>query len=236
MRPPRLKGQPVKSVFRILLAGTTFFPGSAWANQGWFTPPVSLSVGLSSLGVGGTLGLHDPGGLLGLRVSGHYLPIGWNFDQAQALSHAQVNMQNESVIADIYPFHGGFRLSGGVIFNQDRARYTSTPVVTAALQGYLTYLHYSGPVGDVSGPIWYAPVAPYAGIGYDAPVGRHWLVAADAGAMFQGQSHYSWTATGFLATQPVVRAAVEANAARADRILNDFDVFPVVSVEVGYRF
>jgi hypothetical protein len=39
-----------------------------------------------------------------------------------------------------------------------------------------------------------------------------------------------------LATQPRVEAAAAANARRADRILNDFDVFPVVSVEVGYRF
>lgn len=203
----------------------------------WFTVPrVSVSVGLSSLGIGGTLGLHDPGGLLGLRVSGHYFPVALNFDQEQAVSRAQVNMQNESVVADFYPGRGGFRMSGGVVFNQDSATYWSTPVMNGALLGYMQAMHYRGPVGDVWGPIRYDPVAPYVGVGYQSPAGRHWLLAADLGAMFQGASHSTLTATGFLATQPRVEAAAAANARRADRILNDFDVFPVVSVEVGYRF
>jgi hypothetical protein len=233
----------MKRLIAVLLTGGCLaWPRAACADGAsvsapWFSvPKVSVWAGVSTLGVGGMIGFHNPNGLLGLRAGANFFRLGINFTQSSAHSRTQANFQNESLLLDVYPFHGGFRLSGGVVFNQNSANYSSTPELTGALLGFISDTHYTGAFGNVHGPISFNPVAPYFGVGYDYHVGKHWSLSADAGAMYQGNGRIQLIPTGLLAAMPDWRDRILANGYKADKMISKMSYYPVVSFQVGYRF
>jgi hypothetical protein len=233
-----LEGQIVNNLVKLLVTGGCLaLPHAARADAPWFTvPKVTVWTGVSTIGVGATVGFHDPHALLGLRVGANFFRIGFNFEQTEAHSRAQANFQNESLLADVYPFHGNFRLTAGVVFNQNSANYSSTPEVTGALLGFISDSHYHGVIGNVHGPISFNPVAPYLGVGYEYHAGPHWSVSADAGAMYQGNGRIQLIPTGLLAAMPDWRDRILANGYKADKMISKMSYYPVVSFQVGYRF
>jgi len=233
-----LKGQIVKYLMKLLVAGSCLaLPQKARADEPWFrVPKVTVWTGVSTIGVGATVGFHDPHGLLGVRAGANFFRLGFNFTQSAAHSRAQANFQNEILMADLYPFHGGFRVTAGVVFNQNSANYSSTPEVTGALLGFISNSHYTGVVGNVHGPISFNPVAPYLGVGYVVHAGGHWMASADAGAMYQGNGRIALIPTGLLAAMPAWRDRILANGYRADKMIDKMSYYPVVRFQVGYRF
>jgi hypothetical protein len=236
-KSPQRKDIVLKSLIRLAALGSVLaLPQVARADAPWFTVPrVSVWSGASTLGAGLTIGFHDPQSLVGVRGSMNFFRLGFNFEQSQAHSRAQATFQNESLLVDLYPFRGGFHVTGGVVFNQNSANYSSTPQLTGALLGFITHTHYTGVIGNVHGPISFNPIAPYLGIGYNVNAGKHWSVTVDAGAIYQGNGRIAVTTTGLLA-MPEYKAQVMANAEKADRMINKMSYYPVVSFEIGYRF
>jgi len=223
---------------KLLASGACLMlPEVAHADAPWFTvPQPSLWAGVSTLGIGGSLGFHNPHDLLGVRGSLNLFRLGINFTQSGAHSRAQANLQNESLLADIYPFRGGFHITVGVVFNQNSGNYSSTPEITGALLGFISHTHYNGVIGNVHGPISFNPIAPYFGIGYSLKAGKHWTLSADAGAMYQGNGRIAVVPTGLLAQDPAWRTQMLANAQKADRLIDKMSYYPAVGIQIGYRF
>lgn len=186
-------------------------------------PAATIGLDGSTLGPGIVLDLHRTGGLFGARIGANALNIGANIKVSGMNTKAKARLQTESVIADLYPLHNGFRLSGGLVLNQSRILINQP-------------ISYGPLTGNVSGKYTYAPVAPYLGIGYDAPIYGRLSVHFDAGAMYAGSAHPELTATGPLAQIPQARAAINSDVNTVTKTLDRFRVYPVVSAGIEYRF
>lgn len=196
----------------------------------------SLSLGVSTMGAGGSLEFHRPYSLFGVRAGVNIFHFNINFTTNGARSQAQAHFQNETIFADYYPWHRHFHITAGVVFNQNSADYSSSPEITGALLGFITSTHYTGAVGNVHGPISFNPVAPYLGIGWTYNVSKHWHLNADIGAMYQGNGRITLTPTDLIASNPQMRAGMIANAQQADRMINKMSFYPIIGFQFGYEF
>jgi len=163
-------------------------------------------------------------------ISGELTGIDWR--------DGTVKQMNEPLLLDLFPWHkSGFRLSGGVIFNQGTLNAIAVPDAT----GHITINdHPYTPEelgGNLTGHADYPNVCPYAGLGWGTPRRRNGAVTFlfDVGAMF-GTPTVSLDAPN-TATNPTLAADV---AAHRERLQNDFNnhasVFPVVTLGIGFRF
>jgi len=201
-----------------------------------FLPAPTVSLGISTLGVGTGVEFHNQHDLIGVRASVNLFHFGLNFKESDTTSSTQAKLQNESLLVDYYPFHAGFHLTGGVIFNQNSANFSSTPQLTGALLGFITATHYTGAVGDVHGPISFNPVDPYFGLGYEFRLGHGFGFTTDIGAIYQGKGRITLNSSGLLLTVPQLRAGVLANAERADSMIDKMSFYPILSMSLSYRF
>jgi len=196
----------------------------------------SVSLGLGTLGAGGTIGIHPLSSPFGVRIGANLLHFQINFTSSGTRDEAQANLQNETLLADYYPWRKNFRITAGIVFNQNSAAFASTPELTGALQKFLARSHDQGEIGNVHGPISFNPVAPYLGFGWTCKLIGHWDLSADIGAMYQGNGRITLVPTGLIASTARLRAGVLANAQRADRIIDKVSVYPVIGLQIEYRF
>ena len=87
-----------------------------------------LSVGIT----GGTLGIGPEIGYrlsknFGVRANASFLSISHNIDSDNITYDGKVKLQSGGAMVDVYPFGGGFRVSGGVRINGNKARGIGTP-------------------------------------------------------------------------------------------------------------
>jgi hypothetical protein len=89
-------------------------------------------------------------------------------------------------IVDLHPFGGGFRISGGAMYNANEFTLTGMSAGPHTVGGR-TYS--AEEIGELSGTVQMgSQIAPYAGIGFGNPVGlgKRLGLTMDIGVMFQG--------------------------------------------------
>jgi len=128
---------------------------------------------------------------------------------------------------------GGFRLSGGVRIDGNRADVTSTP--TSNIQvGSNTYT--PAQLGTLSGDVKYNRVAPYVGLGYGGRVASWLELGFDAGVLYQGKPKVSLGATGAFANNPMLQADLDQQRAAIQSKINWTEWYPVLMLEALFRF
>ncbi len=139
---------------------------------------------------------------------------------------------------------GSFRLSGGAVFNGNEVEGESLPPAS----GFYEIGDVQVPVallGTLRGKVEWDSVAPYAGLGFGNPFGGDggWSFALDLGVIFQGEPQVTLTpvfSPGSPLDNPVGRALLRIQLDEEERNLEeefaDFDLYPVVSFGVSYRF
>lgn len=135
------------------------------------------------------------------------------------------------VLADIYPFAGQFRVSGGFFANGNEMDLEATPEGDITIGG-TTYP--AGTVGTLSGTVEWEDTAPYVGVGWgDVARGKNRLrLMVDLGVLFQGSPMVEdlTSSTGVVSDMDL---AIEA--AKIEDDISDADFWPVVSVGLGIR-
>ena len=150
-------------------------------------------------------------GWAGGSLSRSYSTSGANYD-------GKLKLNNLNALLDFHPLGPTFRLTGGVIFNDNKYDATGTPS--------------NGLAGSYSASVKGNSAAPYLGVGWGrvAGLGVNWY--ADLGAMFMGSPKATVTANcaapgaGCTALQNQVAAE---QSALQDK-LNSFKVYPVLSI------
>lgn len=195
--------------------------------------PVAAQSGLAVAGRIGTLGLGAEASLalgdrFGLRAGFAAQP--WEpsrtFDDIDfTLDLASPSFQG---LVDLYPFDGGFRLSGGIVhFGSDHeVRAEPTEAVDIGGQSYTP-----DQIGVLSGLFLTNRTAPYAGIGFGRLGGRSGPgFVVDFGVAFQGAPEVELTASGPISALP----AFQENLAEEERTIEDdaeiFRFYPVLTI------
>jgi len=139
------------------------------------------------------------------------------------------------ITVDWYPFDGKFHLSGGIIINDTEvsldSRYSGSLKV-----GDTTYD--STDIGVLSGDVSFNSVAPYVGIGWGNAFGpsRRWGFVTDLGVAFTGSPNVALSATGPMASDPDFLANLAREEADIEDDLNAFNIYPVFSLNLYFRF
>ena len=165
-----------------------------------------------------------------------------------------LNLLTLSALGDYHLLGGGFRVTGGLMLNGNGLDVVGTPGGDA---GPLTFA-IGGQVYDATaevqaftGEIEFNSVAPYAGLGWGNMVGRDKRIGLllDVGFVFQGSPTITMgtidtlddttpipgDAEGRTARQILLDNVKQEEAELADDI-SSFDMYPVISLGVSYRF
>jgi hypothetical protein len=220
----------------IALLLTSFFALPAGAQ-------VALTGKAGSLGLGAELTV----GLLP-RLDGRLGVNGFNYSERGEASNigyeASAHLRTATVLLDLHPWGRAFRLTGGLVWNGTRVEANSRPSAAGTYDIGGVQIPVSV-VQRLDGRAEFDPVAPYLGIGWGNPIhsSRSAGVAFDLGVMFQGKAKVNLTPVipeGSPIDTPLARAALEVLVRREERQLedeaSDYDLYPVLTLGVWYRF
>jgi len=198
------------------------------------------------------------GGTLGLGIE---LTVGlgqqWNtrlglngFDysdrrEASGIEYdAEAQLRTAAALLDFHPGGRGFRLTAGAFWN-------GTKVEGSSLRPDSGFYDIGGVrvpadlLGTLDAEAEFDPFAPYVGLGWGNAVGANQKVgfSFDIGAVFQGEADVELTpvipADSPINT-PIAREALQILLDREEGDIEeeagDYDIYPVVSIGVTYRF
>lgn len=200
--------------------------------------------GIYDLGVTvGTIGLGIEGGMVivpnefAARISTGFMSLNTNTVSNGIDYNGNVDLKNFALLGDYHPFMGSFRLTGGLVLNDDSLSLSATP--TAGQTYTLNGQTYTASPGDhANASIGFNKVAPYVGIGFGsaaADAGLHFT--SDFGLMYMGAPSASLSIT---TANPSAQSAANQYAVSAQNQLNadlsSYKWYPVAKVGIVYRF
>ncbi len=220
---------------------------AAWAATGWAAAPTTkgaaaapgddsgiLAVGAKVGTLGGTLeghlGIVDR---LNVRVGENYLRWGFDASVDEVDYDCDLDFLSTLVALDWFPFGNNFKLSGGVIFNQNEITLDGEPSGTIDI-GDSTYP--AAAVGTLHGKLEFEPVAPYIGLGYGNPMlGGRLTFLFNLGVVYQPYD-VTLTADGPISMIPQFRGDLAQEEEDIEDEFNQFQIYPVLDFGIAYRF
>lgn len=157
----------------------------------------------------------------------------------------EARLRTATALLDWHPGGGGFRLSGGVVYND-------TVVEGKSLEPASGVYDIGGVpvpvalVGALEAKGEFDPVVPYAGLGWGNAVadGKRLGFFVDLGVVFQGKADVTLTpiipAGSPINTTPGARQALDVLLRREEQDLEDdaasYDLYPVLAFGLSYKF
>jgi hypothetical protein len=203
-------------------------------------PGQALDLTIGTLGLGA--GLEFPASeRWGFRVG----VSGWNFNthynESGVEYKARLKLLNVPMLADWRPTGGRFRITAGIVPNDDKFRLDAQ----ASGTGTFTFndrTYNARDVGSATGTIRYNRVAPYIGAGFARPLGRseRWGFGMDFGVMYLGRPKTNLTVTCSSAMSASncaqLQRDVQAEADELSRDSDDYRWYPVIQAHFGWKF
>jgi hypothetical protein len=198
--------------------------------------------GTLGLGVEMTVGLSQQwNGRLGIN--------GFDYSDRREASDieydAEAQLRSATALFDFHPGGRGFRLTAGAVWNRTKVKGSSLPPAS----GFYDIGGVQVPaaiLGTLDAEADFDPIVPYVGLGWGnaVRVGRKVGFSFDLGAVFQGKADVELTpvlpANSPINTTPGAREALQILLDREESDIEDeagdYEVYPVVSIGVTYRF
>ena len=186
-------------------------------------------------------------GTLGLGIEAAWRPIPWfdvrlgmnQFSYDDTGSQAGVNYDADLSLDTVYGTANfrfplsPMRFTVGMASNGNELLLTSLDA-TAVDSGGVVY------PGDAVGPLRsltsFDTMSPYAGVGFDFDVFDKIGLNLDFGVLVQGDPDVTLTADGILGSDPLFLDQLEAERRQLEAEMEDYKVWPVVSVGFTYQF
>lgn len=213
-----------------LLAGMGAAPALAQDATG---PVVTAAITGGTLGIGPEAGVRFST-LFGVRANATFLSISPSIDSGGIDYDGRLKLRSAGIMADVYPFGGGFRVSGGARVNGSKARVVATPTEPTKI-GNTTFT--PAQIGTLTGRAVTKDFAPALTLGYGGKMRAGFVFGVEAGALFQGTVRIrDFAATGAFANDPRFQAELARQRAELQDDVNDYKVYPIVQISLGYRF
>jgi len=197
----------------------------------------SLGAGASTLGAGAEAG-YAFNDRLGVRLAGYAASISQNGEESGIEYDGDLDLANVGVYLDWQPFAGAFRVSAGWFATDNTIDALGDPGAggTYEIGGFTFTEEQVGTLrasADLSGSS-----APYLGAGWvwgRDNGGLQWSL--DLGVLFQGSPTVELTSTGgTLSDEPELLDALAEEEADLEDDIDKYDLYPVVSFGIGWRF
>lgn len=192
---------------------------------------------ISSAGIGADVsyGLHP---MFGLRAKLYGGSLSRDFTESGIRYDAKLKFNSITALADFHPFAGGFRLSAGLMANSTKFDLTGKAESgTIEINGVR---YNAADVGTVHGRVSF-DTSPYLGLGWGtAPTGGTGVFfSSDFGVLFQKTKASLTGACGPSLPAPActqLQSDLRAEEQQFRDAVDDFKLYPLLSVGVGYRF
>jgi hypothetical protein len=201
---------------------------------------VSLGVTAGTLGIGPEVGYRVSENI-GVRANATFFSFSHNIHSDDIRYDAKLKLRSGGAMVDVYPFGGGFRISGGLRVNGNKGRGVGVPNdgTSYTIDG-TTYT--AAEIGTLHAETDIDKLAPALTLGYGGGLSKGLTVGIEAGALFQGSVKVKpLTVTGLCADITLgpcstLAADLEAERQSVNDDINDYKVYPVLQVTLGYRF
>jgi len=194
----------------------------------------SASVTAGTLGVGPELG-YRLSESFGVRANAAFLGGYGEFESSSISYRGDIDLKSGGVMADLYPFGGGFRISAGARLNGSDGKIGAAPAGSVEI-GANTYT--AAQVGTLRGDIETRNFAPALTLGWGGGFRSGLTLGIEAGALFTGalQVRNFRSEGGTLSNDATFAADLEAERREIQRRSDDYKVYPIVQLTLGYRF
>jgi len=207
---------------------------TAAAAQATAAAAVTVHGSTLGLGAGITVGLTEQ-----LNLRGQFNTFSYDFDDEASDIDYEFDLELGSVgaLIDWHPGGGGFRLSAGFYLNDNEVNGTGDPTTATVEIGDAIFD--SAEVGTLTADLGFDDVAPYLGIGWGNAIGREGRlgIALDIGVLLQGEPDVNFRAVG---ANPAIQDLIDAEVAQEEAEIQDdideFDLYPVITLGLNYRF
>lgn len=146
----------------------------------------------------------------------------------------QLGLRALGLLLDWRPFQRGFRISGGVFYNDSSLDGDAVPSRGSYSIGGTRYD--AAEVGALSGELRFKRYVPYVGVGWERPGGHRLGWNFDLGVAFQGLAEVDLEADGPVADDPGFSADLAREEEQLEQSLRSFQFYPVFSLGMYYRF
>lgn len=201
-------------------------------------PPSAFSAGptFGTDGIGFQVGYRDNPSFGG-RATLSLLKYDAKFTASDLRVKGSVEFIDGTLMADWYPFEGGFRVSGGLRFGQNRVKVRAEATNGTFVVGGLNYNDVTG-ITSITGKAQYNPVIPVLTIGYagQPSTALPLLLSIDAGIAYVGTSKVTLSAEGPQAGDAIFQRRLRDQEASIKREVNKHPIVPVLNVAAVYRF
>lgn len=198
---------------------------------------VSVAVTGGTLGIGPEVGYRISNNF-GVRANATFFGISHDAESDGIEYQGDLDLQSYGAMIDLYPFGGNFRLSAGARINNNKV-----DLVGQAADGDDTIEigdeeYDASDVGVVNGRVETDDLAPTLTLGWGGGLTPGLKFGIDAGVMFQGSPKVTQLST--TGTDPDIQDEVNASLAE-ERVeieddIDDFKLYPVLQLSIGYRF
>lgn len=186
----------------------------------------------------GTLGLGveaawRPVPYLDIRGGGNFFSLDEDSSEAGIDYDGELDLRTFYATANLRVPLSPFRVTAGIFSNGNEITLTSrdTGMITV---GSTTYP--GAAVGQLQVKGDFDSIAPYFGIGFDFRIFNTLGLIIDAGVLRQGSINIGITSTGALASDPAFQAELEAERMELQNEVDDYDIYPVVSIGLSFNF
>jgi len=226
-----------KNFKRALVCSLFFLSGApaAFADTG----DIGLGMKGGTLGIGGevTAGITPS---FNARVGYNGYTYSGNTTESHVAYDYKLKLKSLPILLDWHPFdNSGFRLSGGMVINNNEVTATGTTQSTYTI-GNTTYT--GAQLGSLTGRVDFNNVAPYAGIGWGNAVGKDTGLSFsfNLGVIFQGSPKVTLAANGPIVNDPLLGPAFQTNLAQEQRDvqskIDNLKYYPELSLGLAYKF
>lgn len=221
------------SIACTILAGASHAAGLVWTTD----------LGTSGIGLHLTAPIAPDYGFEA-RIGANYLSsYKFNKNTTQIAYSFKASLRTIDALIDWHPLHSGFRLTGGLVYNNNVIDGIGVPSRVTSFS-FENGSYSTTQIGRLFGRITFNSVAPYLGFGWSQPDSeRGWSASSDVGVMYQGSPKTalayggcSLPGTGCALVANAVTPLLAAETRRLDDQLHTYRFFPVVRVGVSYRF
>ena len=199
-----------------------------------FTKNNSFAVKISTLG-GGLETEMSFSDSIGGRIGVNYLTSDYTATIDNIEYNFELNLMSASALLDWYPFKGSFRISGGVLYNDNHLDADAKTASTYDIGGTQ---YTNTEVGNLKGKIDFNDITPYFGIGWHIPLGKgeRFGFLADLGVVYQGTPQADLSADGSKANDPTFRNRLQDEKEDLQSKLDGYEYYPVIGIGLSYRF
>jgi len=218
-KEPTMKNMLFKSL--LLALGLSTATSMAHA-----TDDLAVAAKVGTLGVGVELSTNIVPFFANVRLQGNGFNYNTTITDTNVTYDAKLKLASVGLLADIYPFAGKFRVSGGAYYNGNKLDMHAKPLGAVVIGGTT----YANPA--VNTKVDFNKFAPYLGIGWgDAVAGGSPIgFSIEVGALYMGKPKTSITAPG------VAAADIAAEKQQLDKSLRNMQWYPVASIGMNFKF